>query len=198
MDLIDGVVLGDPTLLFRDERWWLFAADGRGTPHTRLLDDCAAELTGPWDPHRLNPVKVDVTSARPAGALLEVDNILYRPAQDCAAGYGRAITIQRVIELSTKAFSEVEVGRMSPPRTQPIRTVCTRWPSPITGCSSTATERSFRPQLLPHGWDDALGAARRQGYQRHRADTRAFESRIADARDPLITCAGRCRSGWSN
>jgi hypothetical protein len=148
-DLIDDAVLADPTLLFRDERWWLFAADGRGTPHTRLLIFHAPTLTGPWVPHRLNPVKVDVTGARPAGPLFEVDGILYRPAQDCAAGYGRAITIQRVIELSIDAFCELEVARVEPARDSAYPDGVHTLAVADDGLFLDGNKKVFRPQLLP-------------------------------------------------
>jgi hypothetical protein len=148
-DLIDDAVLADPTLLFRDERWWLFAADGRDTPHTCLLIFHAPTLTGPWAPHRLNPVKVDVTGARPAGPLFEVDGILYRPAQDCAGGYGRAITIHRVTELSCDAFSEVEVARIEPARDSPYPDGVHTLAVAEDGVFLDGNRKIFRPQLLP-------------------------------------------------
>ena len=148
-DLIDDAALADPTLLWHRGRWWLFAADGRGTPHTRLLIFHAPTLTGTWAPHRLNPVKVDVTGARPAGALFEVDGILYRPAQDCAAGYGCAITIHRVIELSGDAFSEQEVARVEPARDSPYPDGVHTLTVADHGLFLDGNKKVFRPDLLP-------------------------------------------------
>jgi hypothetical protein len=148
-DLIDDAVLADPTVLWHRARWWLFAADGRGTPHTRLLVYHAPTLTGPWAPHRLNPVKVDVTGARPAGPLFKVDGILYRPAQDCAAGYGRAVSIHRVIELSGDAFSELEVARVEPARDSPYPDGVHTLAVANHGLFLDGNRKVFRPQLLP-------------------------------------------------
>jgi hypothetical protein len=148
-DLLDDAVLADPTLLFRHERWWLFAADGRDLPHTRLLVFHAPALTGPWQPYRLNPVKVDVTSARPAGALFDVDGILYRPAQDCAEGYGRSIRIHRMLELSTLGFAEFEVARLVPARDSAYPDGVHTLAFAEHGLFVDGRRAVFRPDLLP-------------------------------------------------
>jgi hypothetical protein len=148
-DLIDEAVLADPTLLWHRNRWWLFAADARGTPHTRLLVYHAATLTGPWAPHRLNPVKVDVTGARPAGPLFEVEGSLYRPAQDCAKEYGCAITIHRVIQLSGDAFAERAVARLEPARDSAYPDGVHTMAVAEHGLFLDGNRKIFRPQLLP-------------------------------------------------
>jgi hypothetical protein len=148
-DLIDDAALADPTLLWHRDRWWLFAADARGTPNTRLLIYHAPTLTGPWSPHRLNPVKVDVTGARPAGPLFEVDGDLYRPAQDCAARYGHAITIHRVIELSADAFAELQVARVEAAKDSAYPDGVHTLTTTDDGLFLDGNRKVFRPQLMP-------------------------------------------------
>jgi hypothetical protein len=87
---------------------------------TRRDRDANAELwlwsapafAGPWEPHALNPVKIDVTSARPAGTPFVRDGMLYRPAQDCSHGYGGAIVVNRIDRLDERCFEETVVDRL--------------------------------------------------------------------------------------
>ena len=111
------LAVSDPTLLRWDGRWWLFCAEGS----LKLLAFHAEALDAPWTPHRLNPLKIDVTASRPAGPLFERDGALYRPAQDCAASYGSAVVLHRIVELTPDRFAEEEVGRIGPARRGPYR-----------------------------------------------------------------------------
>jgi hypothetical protein len=56
----------------------------------------------------------DARSARPAGHLFEHRGGLYRPGQDCAVGYGRAVVINRVVRINPREYSEVEAARILP------------------------------------------------------------------------------------
>jgi hypothetical protein len=61
--------LVDATLFQYDARWWLAASDlAEKGANSELHLWFAPNLSGPWQPHPGNPVKVDVRSARPAGA----------------------------------------------------------------------------------------------------------------------------------
>ena len=106
-DLSLGVDVADATMLRHDGRWWLFAARAdRLNPATELFVWFADRPEGPWREHPLNPVVVDVRSARPAGPLFRVDGQLYRPAQDCSTGYGDRLAVKRVVTLTTERFEE--------------------------------------------------------------------------------------------
>lgn len=105
-DLVVGRALVDGTLVRHEGRWFLFACDRRDDDTTNLHLFHAADWRGPFLPHPSNPVKVDVRSSRPAGALVMVDGQLYRPAQDCALRYGNAVAINRVVELDERRFRE--------------------------------------------------------------------------------------------
>ena len=116
--LLRGAWFADATLHRAADRWWMFVNIG--------VEDAAADdelhlyhaehLFGPWRPHRGNPVKSDVRSARPAGRLIERDGALYRPAQICAPLYGTGVSINRVRHLSPQAYLEQEVERILPPQ----------------------------------------------------------------------------------
>ena len=59
-------------------------------------------------------MKSDVRSARPAGRLFRRDGALYRPGQICAPLYGSGVSINRVVQLSARAYVEEEVERIVP------------------------------------------------------------------------------------
>ena len=60
-----------------------------------------------------NPLKIDVTSSRPAGTPFVRDGaLLFRPAQDGSQGYGAALSINRVDRLDEVGFSEQVVERL--------------------------------------------------------------------------------------
>lgn len=114
--LMTGVNAVDATLACIEGRWWMFVAMAA----TEVLNVSDLHLfhaetpLGPWRPHRRNPVKSDVRSARPAGRLFLRDGDLFRPAQDCSVRYGYAIAINRILRLDTDHYQEVEVSRIVP------------------------------------------------------------------------------------
>ncbi|MEI7724228.1 MAG: hypothetical protein WCK09_03940 [Bacteroidota bacterium] len=111
--LLDNVQAVDPTLFFHDGLWWLFFTD-RKYSNTHLYLYHAQELSGEFKPHRLNPVKTDIRSARPAGTPFVHDHELYRPAQDCSRTYGGRIAVNRVLQLTIDDFSEETVKFIEP------------------------------------------------------------------------------------
>jgi hypothetical protein len=106
--------LGDPTLFRHDGRYWIACIDLDIGLHDNLCLYHAEALAGPWQPHRLWPVKLDIRSSRPAGALFRIGGALFRPAQDCARGYGAGVTISRVDELTPLRFRETPVATLRP------------------------------------------------------------------------------------
>jgi hypothetical protein len=82
--------------------------------HDELHLFSAPTLLGEWTPHRRNPVKSDVRSARPAGRLFIQGGKLYRPSQICAPLYGYGIALNRVTRLDDDAFGEEEERRIVP------------------------------------------------------------------------------------
>jgi hypothetical protein len=104
----------DSTLLEHDGRWWLFCATHERGFSAALNIWHAPELLGPWQPHAANPVKIDVRSARPAGALFKHAGQLYRPAQDCSKTYGGRIALNRILKLDVREFAEETVRTVEP------------------------------------------------------------------------------------
>lgn len=115
-DLVTGARFVDPVIAHVGSAWWLFV----GVLPPGTLEATALHLyhartpLGPWVPHLLNPVAVDVRSARPAGRLFARGGQYFRPVQDGAPHYGRAMAIHRIDALTPSVFQETRVARIEP------------------------------------------------------------------------------------
>ncbi|MGP6157342.1 MAG: glycosyltransferase [Vulcanimicrobiaceae bacterium] len=114
----DGV---DTTLFEHAGRWWAICTRYSHGSTLALYAFHAASFRGPWTAHALNPVVVDVGSARPAGRPFVVDGVLYRPGQDCSRSYGGGLVIARVDALTPTEYRETIVrwldgSALRPPR----------------------------------------------------------------------------------
>ncbi len=114
--LLPDTHIADATLLEHGGLLWLFGTtashNGKDWEDLHVLH--ARSLEGPWTPHPLNPVVIDVRSARPAGRIFLDDGALIRPAQDCSVRYGYAMTLNRIDLLTTSQYAESPVGRIGP------------------------------------------------------------------------------------
>lgn len=109
--LLTGIAASDATLLEHDGRWWMFATVRAGGSFSDALHIwSASELLGPWQPHRGNPVLVDIATARPGGRIVRRGVRLIRPFQDCTDGYGAALGLAEITRLDDAGFAQkVEV-----------------------------------------------------------------------------------------
>jgi hypothetical protein len=107
--LLSGLELGDATITRHNGLNYLFGAwrDGAGGYSDTLAIFYAEDLMGPWLPHASNPVLIDRASARPAGNFVTVNGKLWRPVQDCADGYGAALGLAEVVELTPTTFTQI-------------------------------------------------------------------------------------------
>jgi hypothetical protein len=112
--LIPGVAAADPALFQWQGRYWLACTDIDIGAMDNLCLYHADRPEGPWQPHANNPVKVDVTGARMAGALFWHEGQLYRPAQNCLGHYGASIVLHRVTQCTPTHFEEEAVCRLDP------------------------------------------------------------------------------------
>lgn len=111
--LLQGFPGVDNTLFRHEDRWWLLSTTSE-VPDGKLYAWYADRIEGPWSPHPENPVKQDLSSARPGGTPFVADGALYRPAQDCSKSYGARIVINKVLELTPKRFREARVRTVEP------------------------------------------------------------------------------------
>ena len=113
--LVPDVVAADATLFEHGGKLWLSACVGEGGSTWDTLCLWSADrLEGPWHPHPANPVLVDATCARPAGAPWRDGGTLWRPTQDCSSGYGAGVVLCRVDRLDMEAFVQTPVTRLGP------------------------------------------------------------------------------------
>lgn len=114
--LLDNIEAADATIFRHGGRYWMTSVvrDGEGGYSDTLALHHAATLSGPWEPHEHNPVLVDASCARPAGAVVARNGALWRPVQDCTKGYGRSLAIMRIDELDAQNFRQTLVSRIGP------------------------------------------------------------------------------------
>lgn len=123
--LIDGVTAADATLLEYDGKWWMFTTVGKESMNEELYIFYADSPVGEWKPHKQNPVKSDLRSARPAGHIFKRGDTYYRPAQDCSVRYGYALVIHKIVQLDTEIYIEEEVSKILPHRHQGLGAIHT-------------------------------------------------------------------------
>ncbi len=103
----------DPSIVKHEGKFWMFytlASKGDSELYLAYCD----ELLGEWKMHKNNPVKVDLSNARPAGAIFSHKQNLYRPAQNCLNSYGASLKINQIVELSEENFAENEEIEITP------------------------------------------------------------------------------------
>lgn len=113
--VIEDMAVLDATFLHHDGYWWLFSSrvdDVR--PDENLYLHYSQHLTGPYTPHPANPVVSDISRARPAGRVIASEGRLFRPGQDCTLGYGTAVNVSEIIEISPTAYVERPFRRIEP------------------------------------------------------------------------------------
>ncbi len=93
----------DSTLLWHDERWWLFAE--RGLDELRLFHSRA--VTGPWVEHPASPLwPGNRRYSRPGGRILRAEGRLLRFAQDGWPTYGSRLHAFAIEELTPTRYAE--------------------------------------------------------------------------------------------
>lgn len=98
----------DPSPVFFQNRWWLFACQ---SPYS-LAIFYADDLLGPWKTHPLTPVyRNDASVSRPAGLPLVINNTLIRFVQDNRQGYGKRVRAMVVDKISPTEFFEHPAAR---------------------------------------------------------------------------------------
>lgn len=115
--LATDLSLADATMITREGETWMLAAiaDGIGASSWDGLAILRGE--GPTEPMRLvsdGACLIDVRAARPAGDIVRVGDEWRRPVQDCALGYGSALGIARIDELSAEGYRQTLLKRLLP------------------------------------------------------------------------------------
>jgi hypothetical protein len=104
-DIID-LPLRDASFLKYGDKYWIFGIISDESDYKMYLFH-SDNLLGPYNEHKKNPVKCGLNGTRSAGNFIEVDGVIYRPAQNCINGYGESIIVNKLIELNEENVSEV-------------------------------------------------------------------------------------------
>lgn len=103
-NLVVGDHPADPTLFLRSGRWWLLFSN---TDSDSLYLYESDKLLGPWKQHPKSPIVChDPRKARLAGGIVEVQDRLFRFAQDCSEIYGGAVGAFEILMLSPTEYVE--------------------------------------------------------------------------------------------
>lgn len=118
MTLMENVNAVDTTLLYHQNRWWLFTGIARHKdtlPLAELHLFFSSELlTGQWCPHPLNPIVADEARGRPAGRVIARHGKIFRPSQDCTKMYGYGFDLNEVLLVSETDYLEEEAVSVRP------------------------------------------------------------------------------------
>jgi hypothetical protein len=112
--LVEGIECYDTTPLQHAGVFWFFVSPRMwGATSWDVLSIYRADsLTGVWTPHVENPVLIDATLSRPAGAFIRQGGRTLRPVQDCSRCYGGALTFCQIDALDRSKFVQTPVGRI--------------------------------------------------------------------------------------
>jgi hypothetical protein len=104
--LLNNFEARDASIIFYENRWWLFCTKANYFENAALFIFYSDSLDQTFMPHSNNPVKVDVRNSRPAGPLIIKNHQLFRPAQNSAKHYGHKVNINKIVKLTTSSFEE--------------------------------------------------------------------------------------------
>lgn len=100
-----GEWYGDPTILNKNGRWWVFAATALKSDVLRIFH--SPRLEGPWIEH---PTSTSLDGiGRPAGRIVSSDGNLIRFVQDSSRIYGEAVYAYVIDELTVDRFLESQL-----------------------------------------------------------------------------------------
>ncbi len=112
--LIQNFEAVDTTLFFHNNKWWLFCTTKTASNH-ELYIFFSNNLFSEFTAHKINPVKTDIASARPAGSVFMHQNRIIRPAQDSRKTYGTQIVFNEILHLSEYRFEEKTISSLKQP-----------------------------------------------------------------------------------
>lgn len=94
----------DSSLIFNENRWWLFTSKGYDELHIFHSDS----PLGAWTAHPQNPVLVNKSHGRSGGGPFFWHGQLLRAAQDCSAVYGGGLHLRRIEKLTPTEYLETD------------------------------------------------------------------------------------------
>lgn len=177
--LFTEVSAADPTLFRHESYWWLSYTEAGIESNSRLMLWYASELTGPWLPHALNPIKIDPRCARGAGAPFIYEGMLIRPTQDCSVNYGAKIVFNRIVVMTPTEFEEELIGELMPDPESPY----SRGLHTISQDGGVVVIDGWTRVFDPMGWFDELRSRR---WERKRNASRVLKAKVEA--DEFLDC----------
>ncbi len=113
-EVLSEKLRNDNTLFEHEGLWYLFYTKGEMGANLNLNIAYASSPFGPFTEHLLNPIKIDIRSARAAGALFYKDGLIYRPSQNSVLSYGSSISLHQILKLSPTEYRETFVNKIKP------------------------------------------------------------------------------------
>jgi len=105
--LLSGEEYVDPSIVFFEDRWWLFAS----LPNSDVLYlYYAYKLEGPWFRHPNSPIiKNNMDISRPGGRVIVFNDRVIRYAQDDSPTYENEVNAFEVTEITTTSYRERKI-----------------------------------------------------------------------------------------
>lgn len=98
----------DPSIVFIDGKWWLFALKDKDTLTLHYADN----LTGSWTEHPESPLeKGDRNISRPGGRHIVFDGKIIRYIQDGDWTSTKALRVFQVDEITTTSYKDHEIAK---------------------------------------------------------------------------------------
>jgi hypothetical protein len=102
--------LKDPVLFSQNDEFFIFG--GESDSEQRLNLYISNNLFGPYKEHPSSPILLSPMGARMAGPIYSSNQELFRFGQNCSAGYGRGVTVFKILEISDGSYREARVGQL--------------------------------------------------------------------------------------
>jgi len=117
-NLMESISAVDSSLFFYNNKWWLFSNiainEGDSTWDSLYLFYADNFMTDSWNPHPLNPIVKDLSSARPAGRIYMTEDGPIRPSQNCEQRYGYSINLNKIVTLNENSYEEILLEEIKP------------------------------------------------------------------------------------
>ena len=111
--ILHGDKYVDTSIILHDHVYYLFTTALRPNNEYELQLYFSNELYGEFEKHPKSPIAIGHSAGRCGGAIFELDNKIYRPAQICEHYYGESLSIYRIKELTTTDYQEeIEIDRL--------------------------------------------------------------------------------------
>ena len=101
----------DPNLFERDGRVYLFG-NIRDVGPTALFLWHANALEGTFALHPSSPIRISPRGSRMGGAIVELDDQIFRVGQDFTGAYGDGLIMFEISKMSPRSYQERELGRI--------------------------------------------------------------------------------------